>query len=77
MKGRVTTKVHPSWYTVVGVYTENWQKFCDHVSAVDAPQAEKFVRNNPAIDEDLLIVGVFEGKLTAVDQGAIASAWCA
>ncbi len=74
MTCRVTTKVRPSWYTVVGVYTENWQKFCDHVSAVDAQQAEKLVRNNPGIDDDLLIVGVFEGKLTAVDQGAIADA---
>ena len=72
MTRRVTTRVRPLWYTVVGVYTENWQKFCDHVWAVDAQQADRLVRSNPGIEDDLLIVGVFEGKLRAVDQGAIA-----
>ncbi len=66
------TKIHRSWYTVVGVYTGNSQKFCDHVLAVDAQQAENLVRNDPRIDDTLLIVAVFEGTLTAVDQAAIA-----
>lgn len=74
MTCRVTTKTRPSWYTVVGVYTENWQKFCDHVLAIDVQQAETSVRNNPGIGDELLIVAVFEGKLVALDQGATASA---
>lgn len=69
MLRKKATKVGRSWYTVVGVYTENLQKFCDHVSAVSAKQAEKIVRNNPSIDDDLLVVAVFKGKLMAVDQG--------
>ena len=72
MTRRERTKAHRLWYTVVGVYTDNSQKFCDHVLAIDAQQAENLVRNNPRIEDNLLIVAVFEGKLTAVDKGAIA-----
>lgn len=68
--GESTT--HASWYTVVGVYTDNWQKFCDHALAVDPQQAEDLIRNNPEYADDLAIVAVFEGKLTVVDQQAFA-----
>ena len=69
----VSAKTHRRWFTVVGVYTDNWQKFCDHVFAVDERHAEEMTRNNPQIDDDLVVVAVFEGKLRAMDRPELAA----
>ena len=74
MSHPVRAKATRSWYTVVGVYTDNWRKFCQHVLALNAQNARNLVRNNKNSDDDLVIVAVFEGKHTAVDQGEIANA---
>jgi hypothetical protein len=66
-------KTNRRWYTIVGVYTDNWQKYCDHVFAVDARNAEDITRNSPQLDDDLVIVAVFEGKLKAMDTSAFAA----
>lgn len=68
MARRTVAAANRRWYTVVGVYTENWQKFCEHALGSDARDAEETIRRNPRIDADLVIVAVFEGRLMAVDQ---------
>jgi hypothetical protein len=60
-----------TWYTVVGVYTENWQKFCEHVLATSPREAESIIYSDPKIDDDLVVAAVFEGRLNAVDEWEI------
>ena len=73
MTRQETARDQLSSYTIVGVYVDNGQKFCDHVLAIDAQEAEDSFRNSPMVDDSLLIVAVFEGELTPADQRAIAS----
>lgn len=73
MTPRSKPSARRSWYTIVGVYTDNWQKFCHHVLAVDAQQAESLTVINPEFDNDLVIVAVFKGKLMAIDQEQFAA----
>lgn len=53
-------------FTVVGTYIDNGQRYCDDFEAPDAATAEKMAQALANREEgcDLLIAGVFPGKLT-------------
>ena len=53
-------------YTVVGLYTENGQRYAESVEAANPAEAEKAVLHQA--EEELVIAGVFEGELQTVDQ---------
>jgi hypothetical protein len=51
-------------YTVVAVYPDNMQRFCEWVEADDPQDAEEMIEEK----YDVWVAGIFEGKLTPVDK---------
>lgn len=60
-------------YTVVGVYGDNgwhddWSRAAFHVEAESPEQAEQIANDDQHGDGELIVAGVFEGELMAVDR---------
>ena len=51
-------------YTVVGIYTDTFQRFCDEVKAESPEDAERYFTDLQG--SELLVAGVFEGSIEAV-----------
>ncbi len=51
-------------FTVVGLYADTLQRFCDHVEAEDAAAAERWCEEQY---DDLVVCGVFAGHQIALD----------
>lgn len=55
-------------YTVVGVYTDNNQRYCDTFEALSADEAESLAQSASVErgDGEILVAGVFYGRLEPV-----------
>lgn len=60
-------------FTVVGVYPETGQRYAEYVEAKDAAEAERKIVRRVECESsyELLVAGVFEGSLTALDEDPV------